>query len=207
LTAADAPVDAAGEPALEIVTAPADGSWLTARPDVQLFSAQVDAASRVYRDSWRDWVPSATASFEPLALAPAGLFSPSRTWRGLIFFDVPVFDGGTRRVAKREREIAVDTARIQLTEVELRARSDLRAAQFAVESTDRGLQHARLAAQHAAEVLKITAVAFRAGATTNIELIDAQRAVRDAETAAAQAEDLVRQARLELLVAVGRFPQ
>jgi outer membrane protein len=207
LVAADAPVDAAAEPALEIVSVPADAAWLTRRPDVQLFTAQIDAANRVYRDSWRDWVPTATASFEPQALAPAGLFAPSRSWRALLFFDVPIFDGGSRRVAKRQREIAVQTARIQLTDVELRARSELRAAQAAVESSERGLQHARLAAQHAAEVLKITDVAFRAGATTNIELIDAQRRARDADTAAAQAEDRVRQARLDLLVAVGQFPR
>jgi outer membrane protein TolC len=125
----------------------------------------------------------------------------------LLFFDVPIFDGGSRRIAKRQREIAVETARIQLTDVELRARSELREAQAAVESTERALQRARLAAQHAAEVLKITDVAFRAGATTNIELIDAQRGARDAETAVAQAEDRVRQARLDLLVALGRFPQ
>jgi outer membrane protein TolC len=206
LLAADAPVDAASEPSLEIVTPPADQSWLTARADVQLFTAQIDAADRVFRDSWRDWVPTATASFEPQLLTPAGLFAPSRSWRGFLSLSVPVFDAGSRRIAKRQREIAVDTARIQLTDVELRARSELRAAQAAVESNERGLQQARLAAQHAAEVLKITDVAFRAGATTNIELIDAQRRARDADTAAAQAEDRVRQSRLDLLVALGRFP-
>ena len=207
LVAADGPVDAAGEPALEVTAAPADQAWLSARADVQLVNAQVAAANRVLQDSWRDWVPSATASFEPQALAPAGLFAPSRSWRALLFVDVPIFDGGSRRVAKRQREIAVETAKIQLSDVELRARSELRAAQAAVESTERALQQARLAAQHAAEVLRITDVAFRAGATTNIELIDAQRGARDAETAAAQAEDRVRQARLDLLVALGRFPQ
>jgi outer membrane protein TolC len=207
LVAADAPVDAAAEPGLEIVTRPGDDSWLTARSDVQLFSAQIDAADRVVRDSWRDWVPTATASFEPQLLAPAGLFAPSRSWRGFLQFSIPVFDGGTRRIARREREIALQTARIQLTDVELRARAELRAAEAAIEITERALRHARLAAQHAAEVLTITDVAFRAGATTNIELIIAQRQTRDAETAAAQAEDRLRQARLELLVALGRFPQ
>jgi outer membrane protein TolC len=206
LVAVDGPVDAIAEPALEVASVPADSSWLASRADVQLFSAQIAAADRVFRDSWRDWVPNATASFEPQALAPAGLFSPSRTWRAFLFVDVPIFDGGSRRVAKRQREIAAATARIQLSDVELRARSELRAAQAAVDSSERGLQHARLAAQQAAEVLTITDVAFRAGATTNIELIDAQRQARDADTAAAQAEDVVRQARLDLLVALGRFP-
>ncbi|HUE86361.1 MAG TPA: TolC family protein [Vicinamibacterales bacterium] len=207
LVASDAPVDAAAEPALEIATRPADDAWLGARADIQLFSAQIDAADRVVRDSWRDWVPTATASFEPQLLTPAGLFAPSRSWRGFVQVSVPVFDGGARRIARRQREIALETARIQLTDVELRARSELRAAEAAIESTERALQHARLAAQHAAEVLEITDVAFRAGATTNIELIDAQRRTRDADTAAAQAEDRVRQARLDLLVALGRFPQ
>jgi outer membrane protein TolC len=49
-------------------------------------------------------------------------------------------------------------------------------------------------------------VAFRAGATTNIELVDAQRRARDADSAVALAEDRARQARLALLVALGRFP-
>jgi outer membrane protein len=43
------------------------------------------------------------------------------------------------------------------------------------------------------------------GATTNLEVIDAQRVARDAETAAAIAEDALRRARLDLLIALGRF--
>jgi outer membrane protein TolC len=206
LMAADGPVDAAAEPALEVVAVPTDQSWLGTRPDVQLFTAQVEAANRVFQDSWRDWVPTATASFEPQYIVPSSTFAPSRSWRALVFVDVPIFDAGDRRIAKLRREIDVDTARIQLTDVQIRARSEMRTAQAAVESTERGLQQARQAAQFATEVLKITDVAFRAGATTNIELIDAQRQARDADTAAAQAEDRVRQARLDLLVALGRFP-
>ena len=65
--------------------------------------------------------------------------------------------------------------------------------------------HARQAAEDANEVLTITDKAFRAGARTNIELVDAQRRARDAETAVARAEDILRQAKLELLVALGLF--
>ena len=74
-------------------------------------------------------------------------------------------------------------------------------------ATQRARDHARAAAAQAEEVVIITDVAFREGATTNIEVIDAQRGARDAETAAAIAEDAVRRAQLELLVATGRFPQ
>ena len=104
--------------------------------------------------------------------------------------------------------MALETARIQLTDVQLRARAELRTAQAALESTERALvANARLAAQHAADVLRITDIAFRAGATTNLELVDAQRRARDLATAAEIVEDRVRQARLDLLVALGRFPQ
>jgi outer membrane protein len=207
LLAVDAPVDAAGEPGFEVVPVPSDESWLSGRTDVRLFSARIDAAQRVVQDSWRDWVPTASVSLEPQLVWPSGLFQPSRTWRAFLAVTIPVFDANERKVAKRQREIALGTARLELTELELQARSELRTARAAVESTERAVANARLGAQHAAEVLKITDLAFRAGATTNIELIDAQRRSRDSDAAAAIAEDRVRQARLDLLVALGLFPR
>lgn len=207
LMGVDGPVDAAGEPAFPV---PADATIETAlvlRSDVRLFEQQVQGAERVYRDSWKDWIPTATASFQPQLLAPAGLFQPARTWVGFVALDVPIFDAGSRRAVKREREIARDTARIQLTDVELRTKSEVRTARASLESAERALEKARVASQHAADVLRITDLAFRAGATTNIELVDAQRRARDADTAVTIAEDRVRQYRLDLLVALGRFPQ
>jgi outer membrane protein len=207
LMAADGPVDAAGEPTFAVPTEATAETWLGERPDVRLFTAQVEAADRVYRDSWKDWVPNATAAFQPQIIAPAGLFQPARTWVGFVAVDVPIFDAGSRRAVKRQREVARDTARIQLTDVQLRARSEARTARASIESAERALEKARIASQHAADVLRITDVAFRAGATTNLELVDAQRRARDTDTAVTIAEDRVRQFRLDLLVALGRFPQ
>jgi outer membrane protein TolC len=81
----------------------------------------------------------------------------------------------------------------------------VRFAREAIAAAERGLVQARVAAGHAAEVLTITDSAFRAGARTNIELVDAQRRARDADTAVGLAEDLLRQAKLGLLVALGLF--
>jgi outer membrane protein TolC len=85
--------------------------------------------------------------------------------------------------------------------------SELRTAREAIRLTTRAAERARAAADQSNEVLRITDIAFREGATTNIEVIDAQRRARDAATATALAEDALRRARLELLVATGRFPQ
>jgi outer membrane protein TolC len=65
---------------------------------------------------------------------------------------------------------------------------------------------AQAAADRANQVVNITDVAFREGASTNIEVLDAQRQARDVETQAAIAEDALKRAQLDLLVALGRFP-
>jgi outer membrane protein TolC len=64
----------------------------------------------------------------------------------------------------------------------------------------------RAAADQAQQVVEIVNVSFRAGAATNIEVIDAERRARDAETTVAIAEDSLRRARFDLLNAAGRFP-
>ena len=58
----------------------------------------------------------------------------------------------------------------------------------------------------AAAKVELAELSYRAGATSNIEVVDAERRAREAETAYAVAEDASRQARLDLLAACGRFP-
>jgi outer membrane protein TolC len=119
---------------------------------------------------------------------------------------VPLFDAGQRRGQRLERQAAVDVARASYAGAFTSARSEVRAAREAIASAERGLASARAAADQAQQVVNIVNVSFRAGAITNIEVIDAERRARDADTAAAVAEDALRRARLELLTALGQFP-
>jgi outer membrane protein TolC len=205
--AADGPVDAVDDPAFDLpADTTADTALIRGRQDVQLIIAREAAAVRVAADSWKDRLPSATAVVTPQVLTPASLFSDSRSWRASFLFSVPLVDAGQRRGRARERQALVDVVRADRENTERQAVSEVRAAREAVRATERARTYAQQAAQQANEVLQITDIAFREGATTNIEVIDAQRRARDAETAAAIAEDAVRRARLELLLAVGRFP-
>lgn len=205
LLVADGPVDTAGPPQLD---APADDgqAWWLARTDIKLFDARVDAQSRVVNDSWRDWVPNVTASFQPQYLTPAGLFQPSATWRALLSAAIPIYDGGQRAATAARRRADLALLRVDRRDAEVGAKSEARIARATIAAEQRALDWSRQAATHAAEVLRITDIAFRAGATTNIELVDAQRRARDAESSVALAEDRVRSARLALLIALGRFP-
>jgi outer membrane protein TolC len=207
LMAANGPVDAAAEPTFDIPAAIDETAWMGARTDLRLQTATQRAFERVWKDSSKDYFPTAIASFDPQGVTPSGVFTPSRTWRFTVSFSQPIFDGGQRRGLRRFREAAARASELALASTQIQARSEVRLAQEIVRSSERALVSLQLSAQQANEVLNITNVAFEAGATTNLEVIDAQRSARDAEADAEIAADAVRRARLDLLTALGRFPQ
>ena len=209
LLGSDHPIDATNEPAFEIpvqgdVTAATQAVRL--RTDVKLFTVEVEAARRVVDDSSKEWHPTLVGIFEPVFQQPGSVFTPEASWRAMLQFSTPLFDSGLRKDRRLERQAALQQSEVTLTTAEREAASEIRAAYEGVRRSERVLQSTRDAAAQAAQVLEITNISFRAGATTNIEVIDAQRRARDADTAVAVVEDQVRQARLDLLNALGRFP-
>jgi outer membrane protein TolC len=207
LLAAAGPVDAADEPMLDVPPEGDDDTAVSMRADVQLAALRQSAAERVVRDSWRERLPSVNGFFEPQLVTPSGLFAERASVSAGVRLAVPIFDSGDRTGRKRQREAELTIVRLERELVERQARAEVRTARAAIASADRAVVSARRAATQAAEVLSITDIAFRAGANTNLEVIDAQRFARDADTAVVIAEDAARRARLELLVATGRFPE
>lgn len=210
LVVAQGPVDAAAEPVFDVspdlLIGSSAESAIASRTDIRLVGSQLVAAERVLRDSWREYLPSVTSLFAPQLLTPSGLFSPSRSWSVSVIAAVPLWEAGERRGRERERRAALDSVRAEADAVQRQAESEVRVGREAIQSMERALASALAAAEQANEVVRITDIAFRAGANTNIEVIDAQRRARDAETGVAIAEHGLRRAKLELLVATGRFP-
>jgi outer membrane protein TolC len=206
LVGVDGPVAVGAEPAFEAPASTDVAQGLSARTDVQLQRENIKAAERVLGDSKKDWWPTGTLSFDPTYITPSGVFQQAKTWRLTVSFTQQILDGGQRRGLKLQRAAAVDASKQAEASVENQAKSDIRLAQESVASLERALASARQAVDQANDVLQITTTAFEVGATTNLDVIDAERTARDAETAATNAEDAVRRARLDLLVALGRFP-
>jgi outer membrane protein TolC len=209
LMAAPGPVDAVEEPQLEVPASveAAEAAMPGLRTDVRLAFGREQAARRVVTESWKDWLPSVSGAFQPQVIQPTTLFDPYRfSWRAQVFATVPIFDAGTRRAVRAERQVVLEQAVFEREGVVRQARSDVRIARVAVDSAVRALASARTAADQAHQVVRIVDVAFQAGSSTDIEVIDAQLAARNADTAAAVAEDQLRQARLALLLALGLFP-
>lgn len=206
LVVVDGPVAVGAEPAFETPASVDVAQGLSARTDVQLQREDIKAAQRVLADSGKDWWPTGTVSFDPTYVANAGLFQLAKSWRLTVSFTQQLFDGGQRKGMKLQRAAAVESSKQAEAGVEDQAKSDIRLAQESLASLQRALVSSQQAVAQANDVLQITTTAFEVGATTNLDVIDAERTARDAETATANAEDAVRRARLDLLVALGRFP-
>jgi outer membrane protein len=176
------------------------------RPDLRLYAAQREAAERVLRDSSKAALPFLEGVFQPSSTYPSQFFLPQNSWRFLLQLSIPLVDSGMRRGERTERRAALDISRATLANALTTATSEVRAAREAVASAERALVSARAAADQAQQVVDIVNISFRAGAATNIEVIDAERRARDADTAVAVAEDTLRRVRLDLLTALGRFP-
>ena len=179
---------------------------LTLRADLRLAHERLHAAEHVVKDNWTDYAPAVVGTFQPFVQDPPTLTLPRWGWQATLGLSWNLYDGGLRYGLHKERRAVAREAAINLEGGERQARADVRAADEELRRSAAALQAARDAARLAADGLALTNLAYRGGASPTIEVIDAERRARDAEPAAAVAEDAWRQATLDVLLASGRFP-
>lgn len=208
LTGDNAPLDAAAEPELPAAAEP-DQAIREAeqrRQDVKAGQARAYAAERIAADSWSDWLPTILATGQAFHQNPPTTSSPSTGWQVQLILSWPLFVGGQRLGQIRERGALASEAASQLDLLLRQARSDVRLSWESMIRSENAYRESKRAADRANTVLQLATQAYKAGALTSLDVIDAERQARDAETAAIVAEDAVRQSRLNLLAATGRFP-
>jgi outer membrane protein TolC len=208
LLAAPAPVDSVDEVDLGVMPslARALSEAQARRPDLKVLEARVAAAKQISDDTWAFYAPYLAAIGQPFFQDPPTPLMPRTGWQVQLVLSLPLYDGGLRGGLGHEREALLAEARATLDGGMRQAQSDVRISFEAMLRADQALAAARDASRLAHRAYDLATLAYRAGASTNIEVLDAARQARDADTAGAQSEDLARQARLDLLVASGRFP-
>jgi outer membrane protein TolC len=199
------PVDVYDDVALASTSTDPEAA-IAQRQDVAAAKARLQVAEKVKSESWTDYTPSLVGQFIPFYQNPSSLTTPETGWQALLVLSFPLVEGGLRRGQSRERAALVAEARSQYEGLLRQTRSDIRVAVEEIRRADQAAQSAARAAKLAREALGLADLAYRAGATTNLEVIDAERRARDADTAAVIADDNARQARLDLLAAAGQFP-
>lgn len=178
----------------------------TARTDVHAAEVRLEAAKRARAWDWSDYTPVLLALVQPGYQNPPTLTVPLWSFQAQLVLSLPLYDGGLRYGQQHERRAIEAQAQAQLELLHRQASAEVRAALTQVTQADEALAAARDGAAQAARTLELSQQAFRAGASTNLEVVDAERRSRDADTQVALAEDGARQARLEVLAASGQFP-
>jgi outer membrane protein TolC len=206
---AEGPLDTAEDPTLDAPPSLQDGlNDAARRTDVLALDARLAVASKTVRDDWTDYAPYLAAVAEPFYQNPPIIPTiPMNGYALELLLTVPLYDGGLRYGQHRERDALREEARVAYEAGLRQARSDVRAAFEAMRRADDGLRSSRDAAKLAALALDLANGAYRAGAVTNIEVIDAEQQARDTATQAEAAANAARQARLTMLTATGHFPK
>lgn len=201
------PVDISGTPEFGQLPGPNElERVITTRPDVAAAESRVVLAQRAVDTSWTDYLPTAGLLVQPTAQTPATPTQPSLGVSAQLTGQLVLFDGLARSGVRKEREAALAQARAQADDVRQRAESDLRLALQVLSLREASARAASASSKWALEAEVLARAAWKEGASTNIELIEAERGARDAESLAEVARTSQWAAQLELLVAAGRRP-
>jgi outer membrane protein TolC len=175
------------------------------RTDLRALAARRTATEHLRRDDWVYYAPSLLAQAQAFRQTQTAL-QPGSGWQAALVLSIPFYDGGLRYGVMKERAASDEEARVQL-EAALRQLSvEVRTTFRVVANSDESLRAARAAAAAATTAAALADRSYRAGASTNIEVVDAERRAHDADSQVALAEDAAREARLDLLLATGAFP-
>ncbi len=176
------------------------------RTDIQLYQEDVKVADRSLNMTWMDYLPTLNLVGQPTFQSPPNTPLPEWGWEIQALLSWTIFDGGARYGRTHEREAVLQENRITLAGATRQVLSDVRTSFDQVKRNTRALENARAAAAYAVDTYRLADIAYKAGASTNLDLIQAFLTARDAATQAIIAEDALRQSALDLLVAAGRFP-
>lgn len=156
---------------------------LVDRLDLRAARRQVRLAE-IDRDSvWWAFAPSLDLTWSlSYTLTELGGFGDRRTtWNLILMLNVPLFDGGLRYGQLRDRRARLRQAQLNAEAIEQNISVQVRQAFRAWRTSMNTLEISRRQLELATETHRLARAAYSAGAATNIEVVDAQRALASAE--------------------------
>ncbi|MFT3693625.1 MAG: TolC family protein [Kofleriaceae bacterium] len=201
LTGTNKPLEATTEPTFP------DNDSVEKRADILAGEQKLSSAKWSRDAQWAEYAPTlslnAAAFYDTPQIDPV----PRLGFQVLATVAVPLYDGGYRSGLRQERDAVLAEARENLAQTERQASSEVRTSESSVTHSHRAREAAHHSADFAAHALQLANIAYEGGTGTSLEVIDAQRAARDAATQAVIADDNLRQAQFALLAATGHFPK
>ena len=182
---------------------------LDARPELQLLRTQERVRTLLVDVAAGDAKPSVefNGSYGFAVRRPKNLFDPNFSrWTASINLKVPLFDGWRTagRVAQARAER--NTVTQQISALESQVRFEVQTALDALALATRTIQAAELNVTQARRASEMTDANYKLGAATQLDVVDAQQLLRQAENIRNQALYTHANARAALRFVMGRDP-
>lgn len=182
---------------------------LAARPDLQLLRTQERVRSLLIDVTAADAKPSVdfSGSYGFAVRRPKNLFDPDFSrWSAAINLRVPLFDGWRTAGRVAQARAQRNTVTQQIAALENQVRLDVQSAFDALTLADRTIQAAELNVAQARRATEMTEANYKLGAATQLDVVDAQQSLRQAENIRNQALYIHANARATLRFVMGRDP-
>jgi HAE1 family hydrophobic/amphiphilic exporter-1 len=182
---------------------------LTDRPELQTLRLKEQIQDKLIGVAAADMKPRADfdASFGYAVRRPKNLFEQDfARWSGILTIKVPLFDG--RRTAGRvaQERAQRNSVTQQIAALENQVRLEVQSAWDALALAERTIQAADLNVAQARRAADMTEANYRLGAATQLDVVDAQQALRQAENIRNQALYAHANGRATLRYVMGKDP-
>ena len=200
-----APLDTTAAPELPLTLADAISEAARQGPDYRVAAANERAASAAYRAELGNYLPHASLTFSKLSLGtkfyPNDLFKQTNLTLGISF---PIWNNGQRELALSRARVNKDVARARRQDMDRAVQHDVTAAYDAYLTARGTAQLAREGLAVARESFRVQQTRYSSGATTILDLLDAQVNLSQAEADLVQARYGTRLALAGLEMILGR---
>jgi outer membrane protein len=180
-------------------------SALGRRADLKAADLALVIAKQSRKAAWWSFLPSLDAAFLWRWSEAAGFAGEKSSWNLTFTLTVPIYDGGLRYADLRDSASRIVEARAQKAALDLEVRAEIVRLRADLQSATAGLTAARKAVALARTTAGDLEASFEVGAATQLDVLDGNQRLLDAElqlTTTLYTRDL---ARLALAHAQGRF--
>lgn len=175
------------------------------RPDIRAAERNLAAATAEIGVAEAALYPSISlsGSITPLYVSTSSAFGKSTTWGFGPSLNLPIFDAGARVATVKAREAAAREAYLAWKETVLGAVSEVENALVAVSRTRQTVSALTATVRSYEEALSLATASYRDGASSLLDVLDAQRNVASAQANLAQAVQQLANGYVSLNVAIG----
>lgn len=199
-----APLDSAPPPPLPLSLDAAVAELRAGGPELEAARAAERRAAAAVATERAGYLPDITLS--AAAAAYDNEFFPALLKRNSVAVTVslPIWDGGQREVAVARARAQRDIARAQREDRERGAAQETAQAYKGYETARAGIDLALVGVSASAETYRVQGARYREGATTILDLLEAQVGLGEAEAALVQARHAARLALAQIEALLGR---